>query len=118
MKTLKYFLYEKYNKLFCNVPEQKYLAALRILYPFIKSLINNFVDVASTLFDSSFNSFSTSRCFALSKVILLLKLLLKSVLLTKLAISLLLAKFACFNVAAKFSDVIVLNSEVVMYLLL
>ena len=46
MKNLKNFLYDKYIKLFCNVPEEKYLAPLTI---------NPFVDIASTFFDSSFN---------------------------------------------------------------
>ena len=35
VKNLKKFLHQKYIKLFCNVPEEKYLALLRILYPFI-----------------------------------------------------------------------------------
>ena len=41
---------------------------------------------------------------------------LKSVLFTKLAISLWLAKLTCFNLAANFSAVNFLNSEVVIYL--
>ena len=87
VKNRKYFLYEKYIKLFCNVPEEKHLAPSRILYPFIKSFVNPFVDDASTFSDSSFNSFSTSTCFVLFELILLLKLnslLSKSVLLSKL----------------------------------
>ena len=106
---------------FVNVPREKYLAPLRILYPFIKPFVNPFVDIASTFFYSTFNSFSTSTCFVLFELILLLKhnsLLSKSVLFTKLAISFLLAKFACFNLAAKFSSVNLLNSAVVMSLLL
>ena len=59
------------------------------------------------------NSFSTSKIIFLFKFFSLLS---KSVLFTNLAISLLLAKFACFNLAAKFSDVKVLNSGVVIYL--
>ena len=39
-------------KLFCNVPEEKYLASLRILYPFIKSFVNPFADVVSSVFHS------------------------------------------------------------------
>ena len=115
VKNLKYFLYEKYIKLFCLVPKEKYLAPLRIVYPFIKSFVNPFADIAWTYFVSSFNSFSTNTCFVLSELILLLKpdgLLSKSVLFTKLAISLLLAKFVCFNLA----DVKLLNSGVVIYL--
>ena len=117
VKKLKYSFYERYIKWFCNVPGEKYLASLRSLYSFIKY----FVCIALTLFDSSFNSFSTSSCFVLFQIILLLKvnsLLSKSILLTKLAIQLLLAKFACFNLAAKFSDVNLLNSGIIIYLLL
>ena len=60
-------------------------------------------------------------CFVLFEVIFLFNffsLLLKSFLFAMLAISVLLPKFACFSLAAKFSDVKVLNSEVVIYLLL
>ena len=64
------------------------LPALRILNSFIKSFVNPFVDMALTFFDNSFNSF-----------------LFKFVFFTKLAISLLLAKFACFSLAIKPSDV-------------
>ena len=120
-KNAKYFLYEKYIKLFCNVPEEKYLAPLRTLYPSIKSFVNPFVGIASTFFDSSFNSFSTSTYFILFELLLLLKLislLSKSVLFTKLPISLLLAEFACFNLAAKFSADNLVNSGIVIYLLL
>ena len=74
MKNLKYFSYENYIKRFCNVPEEKYLAPLRILYPFIKSSFNSYVDIASTFFDSSFVLFSTSTCFVLFELIILLKL--------------------------------------------
>ena len=28
----------------CNIPEEKYFAPLRILYPFIKFFVNAFVD--------------------------------------------------------------------------
>ena len=42
----------------------------------------------------------------------------KSMFVTNLAMSLLLAKFACFDLAAKFSDVNLLTSGVVIYLLL
>ena len=37
VKKIKYFLHEKYIKWFCNVPEEKYLPLLKILYLFIKS---------------------------------------------------------------------------------
>ena len=85
----------------------------------MKSFINPFIDIASTFFDSSFNSFSTSTSFVLFELILLSKLnslLTKSALFTKLVISVLLAKFACFNLAAKFSAVNLLNYGVVIYL--
>ena len=52
-------------------------------------------------------------------LILILKpdsLLSKSILFIKLAISLLLANFACFNLAEKFANVNLLSSGVVNYL--
>ena len=117
--SLKYFSYEKYVKRLCNVPKEKYIAPLRILYLFIKSFVNLFVDIASTFFDSSFNSYSTSVCFVLFELMLLLKLnsvLSKSALFTKLAIPFLLAKIAYSSLAVKFSDHSLLNSGVVIYL--
>ena len=113
-----YWLIKILNK-FCNIPEQKYFAPLGILYLFIKSLVIPFVDIASTFFDSLFNSFCTSTCFVLFEVTFLLKLFSlssKFVLFTKLPISLLLAKFAHANLAAKFSDVNLLNYWVIIYL--
>ena len=44
------------------------LLGLRILYPFIISLVSPFVDIASTFFDSSFNLFATNTCFVLFEV--------------------------------------------------
>ena len=85
---VKNLLYEKYMKWFCNAPEEKFLATLRILYSFIKSFVHPFVGIPSTYFDSSFNSFSTSTCFISFELILLLKLnslLSKSALFKKLA---------------------------------
>ena len=64
-----------------------------MLYLFIKYFVNPFIDIASTFFDSSFNSF-----------------LFKFVFFEKLAISFLLTKFACVNLAVKFSAVNLLNS--------
>ena len=93
---------------------------IRILYPFIKSSVSPFLDIASTFFDSPFDSFSTSTCFVLFEVILLFKLFSlssKSVSFMKLAISLLLAKFAGAILAAKFSADNLLNSGVVIYLI-
>ena len=69
-----------------------------MLYPFNKSFVNPFVVVVSGSFDSSFNSFSTSTCFVLFELIVLLKLisfLSKSAFFMKSAISFLLAKFVC-----------------------
>ena len=71
-------------------------------------MVNPLVDIALTFFDSSFNSF----LFHVTSF----SLLLESVFFTKLAISFLLAKFTCFNLALKFSDVNLLNSGVVIYL--
>ena len=117
MTDLKYFLYEKYIKCFCNVPEEKRLASSRILYSFIKSFVSPIVDIASTFTDGLFNLFSTNTYFVLFELITLLKpnnLLSKSVFFTKLAISLSVAKFACFNLAAKFPAVNLLNSGVII----
>ena len=69
--------------------EEKYFAPLRILFLFIKSAVNPFVGITSTIFHGSFNSFSTSTCFVLFKVTFLFNffsLSSKSVFLTKSAI--------------------------------
>ena len=79
-----------------------------ILNSFIKYFVNPFADIAVTLFDSSFDSF----LFEVTVFILLPK----PFFFTKLAISFLLAKFAYFNVAIKFSDVNLLNSRAAIYL--
>ena len=78
---------------------------------FIRSFVNPFADIALTFlivhlihFHMNFDTTSFS-------------LLSKSVLFTKPAISLLLNKFACLNLAVKLSDVNLLNSGVVIYLL-
>ena len=81
---------------------------LRILNLSIKFVVNPFVDIDLTCFDSSRNSF----LFEVTSFILLSK----SVLFTKLAISVLLAKFACFNLVAKVYVANLLNSGVVIYL--
>ena len=83
-------------------------------------MVSPFVDITSTFFDSSFNSFSTSTCFVLFEVTLIFKffsLSSKSLFFTKLTVSLLLATFACANLAAKSSLVNSLNSGVAIYLL-
>ena len=81
--------------------EEKYFAPLRILYLFIKSFVNRFVDISLTFSDSSFNSFSTNTCFDLFEVTFIFRFISlssTSVFLTRLAISL-LDKFAYFNLA-------------------
>ena len=74
---------------------KKYFAPLRILNLSIKSFVNPFIDIALTLFDG---------------------LLSNSVFLAKLAISLLLAKFAGLRLKWTFYDINLLNSGVAMYL--
>ena len=64
-----------------------------------------------------FKIISTSKCFDLFEVTLLFNFLilsLKSVFFTKLAISPLVARFACFNLAVKVSAGNLLNSGVVI----
>ena len=65
------------------------------------------------------NSFSTRKCFDLFKVTFsfIFCLSSKSVFCTKSAISLLIAKFTCFNLIVKFYAVNLINSGVVIYLL-
>ena len=93
---------------------KKYFETLRLLKLFIKSFVALFVDIALTLSNSSFDLFLFEvtflfKCVSLSP---------KSVFFTKTAIPVLLAKFACANLAAKFYDVKLLNSCVAIYLLL
>ena len=71
----------------------------------MKSFVNPFVDVALTFFNSLFNLF----LFDVTSF----SLLSKPAFFTKLAISLLLSKFACFNLEAKVSAVNLLHSGVV-----
>ena len=78
-----------------------------------------FSDICATLFVKSVIFFSISTCFVLFEVTFLLKcfsLSWKFVFISKSAIPLLLAKFASAKLAAKFSDVILLNARVVIYL--
>ena len=70
------------------------LLHLRILNLFI-NFVGPFVDIALTFFDSSFNSFLFDVKFFRS--------------LSKVAITVLLANFACFSLAVKVSDVTLLN---------
>ena len=82
-----------------NIPERKYFAPLKTLNLFIKPSVHPFVDIALTLFDSSFNPVSF-----------------KSVFFTKLTIAFFGAKFACPSLAIKLFAVNLLNSWVVIYL--
>ena len=70
----------------------------------IKSFVNPFVDIALTIFDSSFNSF----LFDVTS----LSFFSKSVFFSKVAILLLIAKFARFNFKSEISAVNLLNSGV------
>ena len=91
--------------MYWNIPEEEFFAPLRILNLSMKSFVNPFVDVALTFFNSLFNSF----LFDVTSF----SLLSKPALFTKLAISLLLSKFTCFNLEAKVSAVNLLHSGVV-----
>ena len=85
-----------------NIPKEKNFAPLRILNLFIKSFVNLFLNIVLTFFDSFFNSFLFYvTSFSLLSI---------PVSFTKLAVSLLLAKFACFRLAVKSSDVNLSNS--------
>ena len=70
------------------------LLHLRILNLFI-NFVGPFVDITLTFIDSSFNSFLFDVKFFRS--------------LSKVAITVLLANFACFSLAVKVSDVTLLN---------
>ena len=118
-KIYMYFIAGINTKQFENILEEKYFAPLRILKLFINFFVNPFVDVAFTFFDSWFNSFSISTCFALFEVpfwFIFFSLSSKSVLLTKLAIfllmklviSFLIAKFDCTNLAEKTANFLIL----------
>ena len=86
---------------------------------FVKYFVNLFVDVALVFSDISFNSFSTSTCYVqVHKVTFLFNgfsLSSKSIFFTKVAASVLPARFACDNLAAKFTAVNLWNSGVVIY---
>ena len=84
---------------------------------FIEFFVNPFVGTASTFLDSLFNSFSTNTCFVLFKLTFLFSFFIlssKHFFLMKLIILVLLAKFACANLAVKLSDVNLLNYWVVI----
>ena len=48
---------------FCHMRREKYFAALRLMYLFIKSFANHFVDVSLTFSDSSSNLLLASTLF-------------------------------------------------------
>ena len=107
VKYLMYFVASINTEKFWKIPEEKYIAPLRILNLPVKSLVNPLADIALTFFDSSFNSF----LFDVTSF----SLLSKSVFFKKLAISILLATFALFNLKLKIAAVNLLNSGVVIY---
>ena len=75
-----------------------------MLYLFIKSFVNPYVDVSLTFTDISFNSFWTGICTVLFKVAILFRFISyhqNFFFFTRSTISLLLAKFASFNFATK-----------------
>ena len=86
----------------------------------MKSLISPFVDIASIFFDSSFNLFLSSTCFVLFEVTFLFKVFnfsSKTAIFPKARISFLLSKFLCANLKVTFSDVNLLKSCAVIYIL-
>ena len=89
-----------------NIPKEKYFSPLRTLNLFIKSFVNPFVDIALTFFDSLFILFYVTS----------FSLLPKSVIFTKLAMSLLLAKFARNKLKSRVSVVNSSTSGAVIYL--
>ena len=107
VKYLMYFVASINTEKFWKIPEENYIAPLRILNLPVKSLVNPLADIALTFFDSSFNSF----LFDVTSF----SLLSKSVFFKKLAISILLATFALFNLKLKIAAVNLLNSGVVIY---
>ena len=56
-----YLLADINIKQFCNIPEEKCFAQLRILYSFIKSFVNPFVNISLTFSDSLYHSFWTKK---------------------------------------------------------
>ena len=77
-------------------PNGKCFAPLRMQNLLIKFFGHSFVDIALTFFVSLFNSFLFE--------VTVFRFSLKSVFLTKLAITFLLVTFACFGLAVKYSD--------------
>ena len=92
--------------MFWNIPKEKYFSPLRALNLFIKSFVNPFVDITFTFFLFILFLFYVTSFSLLSK----------SVIFTKLAMSLLLAKFARNKLKSKVSVVNLWSSGVVIYL--
>ena len=96
LKNLKHFSTDKNINYFCNIPEEKYFAPLRIVYPFIKSLLILLLILMQPFLIDHLINFQ--KIFVFFELILLLKLislLSRSVFVTISAISFLLAKFTC-----------------------
>ena len=73
LRNFMYFLAGIKTKYFWNIPEEESFALLGILNLFIKSFVNAFLDIALTFSDSSFNSISTTTCFAWFEVTFLFR---------------------------------------------
>ena len=58
-----YLLADINTTYFCHMRREKYFAALRLMYLFIKSFSNHFADVSLTFSDSSSNLLLTSTLF-------------------------------------------------------
>ena len=84
------------TKEFWNITNAKYFAPLIKLYPLIKSLISSFIDIASSTYSVLFEVILLFSFVGLSS---------KYIFFMKLGTQFLLAKFACVNLAGKFSDV-------------
>ena len=108
LKYLIYLLAGINAKQNSNIPKEKYFTVLRMLNLFVESFVNLFVDTALNFLDKLFNSFLFN--------VISFSLLSKSVFFTKLAVSLLLAKYCGFSLAVKLSNVNLLYSWLVIYL--
>ena len=123
MSSLKYFMYFLANintKQIWNYSSRKFFAPLRILYPFVKSLLSPLVGIASTFFDSSYKSFSTSPCFILFKLRFLFifsSLSSNSIFFYEIRSIIFACQIRLCYSCRKISDVNLLTSWVVIYLL-
>ena len=102
----------------------KYFTPLRILYPFIKSLVNTFVNITLTSPDRPFIIYGQEVIWVFFSVYILYFIILvilffisfSSKFVSFTNSSFLLYKFRCFNLSAKSSSVNLLNSLVVINL--